>query len=146
MSQFLLGVATTVLIEVLAVVVLVDLCDRKDNEECCDYDEKRIKELVYYFENKFCRRANNKKCTKDCKCYLYNEQGGFVCLLDVIEALVKEKVTEDFKYKDAEKEKVIYLCDHRACKECGGGLCNHTDNIEHAKNFEKIGDAYFEKE
>lgn len=33
MSQFLLGVATTVLIEVLAVVVLVDLCDRKDDED-----------------------------------------------------------------------------------------------------------------
>lgn len=32
MSQFLLGVATTVLIEVLAVVVLIDLCDRKDDE------------------------------------------------------------------------------------------------------------------
>lgn len=33
MSQFLLEVATTVLIEVLAVVVLVDLCDRKDDED-----------------------------------------------------------------------------------------------------------------
>lgn len=33
MSQFLLGVATTVLIEVLVVVVLIDLCDRKDDED-----------------------------------------------------------------------------------------------------------------
>lgn len=33
MSQFLLGVATTVLIEVLAVVALIDLCDRKDDED-----------------------------------------------------------------------------------------------------------------
>lgn len=33
MSQFLLRVATTVLIEVLAVVVLIDLCDRKDDED-----------------------------------------------------------------------------------------------------------------
>lgn len=33
MSQFLLGVATTVLIEVLAVVVLIDLCDRKNDED-----------------------------------------------------------------------------------------------------------------
>lgn len=33
MSQFLLGVATTILVEVLVVVVLVDLCDRKDDED-----------------------------------------------------------------------------------------------------------------
>lgn len=33
MSQFLLGVAVTILIEVLVVVVLIDLCDRKDDED-----------------------------------------------------------------------------------------------------------------
>ena len=33
MSQFILGIAVTVLIEVLAVVVLIDLCDRKDDED-----------------------------------------------------------------------------------------------------------------
>lgn len=33
MSQFLLGIATTILVEVLAVVFLVDLCDRKDDED-----------------------------------------------------------------------------------------------------------------
>lgn len=32
MSQFLLEIATTILVEVLVVVVLVDLCDRKDDE------------------------------------------------------------------------------------------------------------------
>lgn len=32
MSQFILGIAVTILIEVLVVVVLIDLCDRKDNE------------------------------------------------------------------------------------------------------------------
>ncbi len=33
MSQFILGIAVTVLIEVLVVVVLIDLCDRKDDED-----------------------------------------------------------------------------------------------------------------
>lgn len=32
MSQFILGIAVTILIEVLVVVVLIDLCDRKDDE------------------------------------------------------------------------------------------------------------------
>lgn len=49
--------------------------------------------------------------------------------------------------KNIEKDKIVYLCDHRACKECGSGLyCNHTHKIEHAKNFIKIGDTYFEDE
>ena len=33
MSQFILGIAVTLLIEVLVVVVLIDLCDRKDDED-----------------------------------------------------------------------------------------------------------------
>lgn len=33
MSQFILGIAVTILIEVLVVVVLIDLCDRKDDED-----------------------------------------------------------------------------------------------------------------
>ena len=33
MSQFILGIAVTVSIEVLVVVVLIDLCDRKDDED-----------------------------------------------------------------------------------------------------------------
>lgn len=33
MSQFILGIAVTILIEVLVVVVLIGLCDRKDDED-----------------------------------------------------------------------------------------------------------------
>lgn len=33
MSQFILGIAVTILIEVLVVGVLIDLCDRKDDED-----------------------------------------------------------------------------------------------------------------
>ena len=33
MSQFILGIAVTILIEVLVVVVLIDLCARKDDED-----------------------------------------------------------------------------------------------------------------
>lgn len=33
MSQFILEIAVTILIEVLVVVVLIDLCDRKDDED-----------------------------------------------------------------------------------------------------------------
>lgn len=45
------------------------------------------------------------------------------------------------------KGKIVYLCDRRACKECNSEseLCNHTSNIEHARNFKKIADTYFEK-
>ena len=43
-------------------------------------------------------------------------------------------------------EPVHYICDRRACNECTNPDCNHTSDIQHAANFEKIGDAYFEKE
>lgn len=40
--------------------------------------------------------------------------------------------------------RVFYVCDRRACgAKCSG--CNHTSDIGHAKNFEKVGDVYFEK-
>ena len=46
---------------------------------------------------------------------------------------------------------VYFICDRKACgNECPkdwAGLCNHTDRIKHAKNFEKISEgAYMEKE
>lgn len=44
---------------------------------------------------------------------------------------------------------VLYLCDRRACKSCNsiaGGDCKHTTDIRHAKNFELIGDLFWEKE
>lgn len=41
---------------------------------------------------------------------------------------------------------VFYLCDRRACRNCSPiSECSHTSNIEHAVNFERIGDSYFEE-
>lgn len=60
-------------------------------------EKLQLKELLYRFEDEFCSQSNNKKCTKECPCHLYNEQGGFACVLDVIEMAVKENVTEDLK-------------------------------------------------
>lgn len=45
--------------------------------------------------------------------------------------------------------KVFYLCDRRACESCNSiadGECKHTTDIGHAKNFELIGNGFFEKE
>lgn len=39
---------------------------------------------------------------------------------------------------------VFYLCDREACVDCTS-QCKHTGSIEHAVNFEKVGDTYFEK-
>lgn len=41
---------------------------------------------------------------------------------------------------------IHYICDKRACGFCPNDLCNHTSDIRHAKNFELLGDLYFEKE
>lgn len=42
------------------------------------------------------------------------------------------------------KQKLYFVCDHRACKRCNP-LCSYTSNIEHAKNFERIGGILREK-
>lgn len=34
-----------------------------------------------------------------------------------------------------DSSKVFYICDREACGPCKNPECNHTDNIEHAKNF-----------
>lgn len=41
---------------------------------------------------------------------------------------------------------VAYICDKHACGVCPNDLCNHTSDIRHAKNFESLDSAYFEKE
>ena len=33
---------------------------------------------------------------------------------------------------------VLYLCDRKACDNCSYPLCNHTTDISHAFNFEKV--------
>lgn len=69
------------------------------------------------------------------------------------ENVVEETIADihDEKYSSDESttkrsETVHYICDRRACEECTNPDCNHTSDIQHAANFEKIGDAYFEKE
>lgn len=43
------------------------------------------------------------------------------------------------------KEDILYFCDRKACETCHpNNECKHTHLIEHAKNFEKVGEAYFE--
>ena len=40
---------------------------------------------------------------------------------------------------------IMYLCDGRYCEgDCGD--CKHTTDIEHAKNFHRIGETYIEEE
>ena len=37
---------------------------------------------------------------------------------------------------------IVYLCDHRneTCSHCDG-FCDHTTNIYHARNFERVTDS-----
>ena len=36
-----------------------------------------------------------------------------------------------------ENAKIFYICDRKKCKKCSYPVCKHTDDIEHAVNFEK---------
>ena len=41
---------------------------------------------------------------------------------------------------------VFYICDGYSCGDvCPNDLCNHTDDIKHAVNFNRFGNGYFEK-
>ena len=40
--------------------------------------------------------------------------------------------------------KILYVCDHRACKVCSK-MCNHTTDINHAENFENVNGIMIEK-
>ena len=47
---------------------------------------------------------------------------------------------------DALSVQVAYVCDGRSCNDdCTSEECTHTKDIEHAKNFMRIGDAYMEQ-
>lgn len=41
------------------------------------------------------------------------------------------------KHRDKENT-VLYVCDGKACESCSNGLCNHTEKIEHARNFRRV--------
>lgn len=47
-----------------------------------------------------------------------------------------------------ERQKVLYLCDRRACERCMPLKpgCRHTFDVRHAKNFELRGDVFKELE
>ena len=51
--------------------------------------------------------------------------------------------------KRLDKENVeirtFYICNRKKCNNCSSE-CHHCNDIEHAKNFEKIGAVYFEKD
>ena len=41
--------------------------------------------------------------------------------------------------------KIAYLCDRHECEFCDNPECDHTENIDHAVNFKKVGpDIYME--
>lgn len=44
---------------------------------------------------------------------------------------------------EADQPKVAYLCDGRACVDCGTTDCELTTDIAHAKNFEKQDTGYY---
>lgn len=51
--------------------------------------------------------------------------------------------------QEAEKKKILYLCDREKCADCSYPICRHTEDINHAKNFKciKLGAfGYIEKE
>ena len=51
----------------------------------------------------------------------------------------------NFRYDNKSPDKVLYLCDGRQCETCSNE-CNHTTDIDHAKNFNKEFGVYVEKE
>ena len=53
---------------------------------------------------------------------------------------------DGFTIKAKTGGEVFFICDRRACEPCRNEQCKFTRMIEHAANFETIGDAYWEKE
>lgn len=51
----------------------------------------------------------------------------------------------NFRYDNKSPDKVLYLCDGGQCETCSNE-CNHTTDIDHAKNFNKEFGVYVEKE
>lgn len=66
---------------------------------------------------------------------IYNPYEEELC---IFEQLINEHFTNG--------KKTVYLCDCLACESCIDDCCKHTSKIEHARNFEKVGGVYFEKE
>lgn len=60
-----------------------------------------------------------------------------------VEFLISAWEAEKKAREKAEKEKVLFFCDKRACESCGG-YCTRTSDVRHAKNFELFGDRFVE--
>ncbi len=58
----------------------------------------------------------------------------------------RNKLQDKLEHQHELTEDVIFLCDGKQCEVCHNNECCHTNDISHAKNFEKIGDSYWEVE
>ena len=58
-----------------------------------------------------------------------------------------DKIEKQFNLLCALTPRVAYICDGKACTSCDGEGCHHTVDIQHARNFECVGEnKYMEKE
>lgn len=65
--------------------------------------------------------------------------------MDELEKL-KEKERELWAGGMNKETKIFYLCDRKACRLCSGENCDHTKNIEHARNFKNKHGIYVEND
>lgn len=49
-----------------------------------------------------------------------------------------------FRKPKTKQQKILYLCDRRACEKCSYPDCQHTTDVYHARNFERIDDIFVE--
>ena len=65
---------------------------------------------------------------------------------EIIYSRLKDRISElELKMKELPETIVFYQCDREACFDRNNVDCHYTSNINHAVNFEKIGNAYWEK-
>lgn len=50
----------------------------------------------------------------------------------------------EFGSKVNKAKDIAFVCDGKECESCSFPECMHTTNVDHAKNFKKEGDKYFE--
>lgn len=64
----------------------------------------------------------------------------FVYIIDSKYEKEKQRLDEE-----GAEIRILYICDRRKCDNCREE-CLHCSDVEHAKNFEKIGETFWEKE
>lgn len=67
-------------------------------------------------------------------------------ILDTIPTIGEQVDALEMAIEALEKPKVAFLCDGRKCGNECSEICFRTTDVSHAKNFVRVGDAYFEKE